>query len=53
MVLQITVSVTAEGGTVQINTGKYYELLKDNQKLYAKKYFNKSGVIIGERAKKE
>jgi hypothetical protein len=53
MVLQITVSVTAEDSTVQINTGKYYVLLKDNQKLHAKKYFNKSGVSKGERAKKE
>jgi hypothetical protein len=38
MVLQITGSVTAEDSTVQTNTGTYYELLKDNQKLYAKKY---------------
>jgi len=45
--------VTTEDSTVQINAGKYYELLKDNQKLYAKKYFNKSGVSIGGRTKKE
>jgi hypothetical protein len=53
MVLQITGSVTSEKSTLQINTGKYYELLDDNQKLYAKKCFNKTGVCIGERAKKE
>ena len=53
MVVQITGSVTAEDSIVQTNTEKYYKLLKDNQKLYAKKYFNKSGVSIGERAKKD
>ena len=53
MVLHITGSMTKEYSTVQINTGKYYELLKDNKNLDAKKYFNRSSVSIGERTKKE
>jgi hypothetical protein len=32
MVLHISALVTAEDNTGQINTGKYYELLQDNQK---------------------
>jgi hypothetical protein len=48
MVLQTTGLITAE-----INTGKYDELFEDNQKLYAKKYFNKSGVIKCKKKKKK
>jgi hypothetical protein len=51
VVLQITGSVRAEGSTLQIKTGKYNELLKDHLKIYAKKYFNKTGFSIGERTK--
>jgi len=52
MVLQITGSAAKEDSIAQKNTGKYYKLFEYNQKLYAKKYFNKSGVTKGERAKK-
>ena len=53
MELQITGSMTEEFNTVKINRGKCYEILKDHQKLQAKKYFNKFSVSIDERAKKE